>query len=328
MLTWRGQSALWRDRSMFTVPDEFRHGPFSREAALDAGMPARVLEGTRFRRLHKGVYCHRAHEMSWHDRIEAARLALPTTARTTGLTRIQQLGIDVGPRSPLHFVVEGDLHLVLDGVFLHRTVKMPPCDEQSVSDEAAFVACCAGARTIDAIKVGCMLLRLEHLDLDLLGRLLVDEPWRRGIRETFYVLPFLDDRCRSIPEAELLAYVVAAGLPVPEVNMPIELAPGVWVTPDQWYDGYAYAIEYEGSQHQEDRGQYNADIDRYAAYRRHDAGYDLVTKERLRSPQVVVRAIHRALVERGYDGPLPDFDGLWSDLFRPLADVTQCRAAA
>ena len=41
--------------------------------------------------------------------------------------------------------------------------------------------------------------------------------------ETAYVLPFLDGRCRSIPEAELLAYVVFAGLPMPEVNVAIEV---------------------------------------------------------------------------------------------------------
>lgn len=42
---------------MFPLPSDFLGGPFDRAAALDAGVPARVLEGTRFRRLHKGVYC-------------------------------------------------------------------------------------------------------------------------------------------------------------------------------------------------------------------------------------------------------------------------------
>ncbi|MCW2735882.1 hypothetical protein [Nocardioides sp.] len=46
---------------MFSLPDGFLGGPFDRTAALDAGIPARVVEGSRFRRLHKGVYCHRDH---------------------------------------------------------------------------------------------------------------------------------------------------------------------------------------------------------------------------------------------------------------------------
>lgn len=313
---------------MYVVPSVLRKGPVHRRDALEAGVPRDVLEGAQFRRLHQAVYCYRHHEMTWQDQVDAARLALPDTARPTGATRIQQLGLDVGSRSPLHFVVEGDLHLVLDGVFLHRTAKMPPHDDEAVSDEAAFVAYCAEARMIDAIKAGCMLLHLDRLDLDLLDGLRVDEPWRRGVQETTYVLPFLDDRCRSLPEAELLAYVVCAGLPLPDVNEQVEVAPGISVTPDQWYAECVLAIEYEGSQHQEDRAQYNADIDRYAAYRRAGIAYELVTKERMRSPKATVRVVHGALRARGYDGPAPEFDGLWTDLFRPLADVVRPRSAA
>lgn len=313
---------------MFSIPDDFLHGPFARQIALDAGIPARVLEGRRFTRLHKGVYCHRGHAMTWHDLVAAARLALPPEARTTGATRIQQLGLDVGDRAPVRFVVQGDLHLDLDGVFLHRTSKMPPHCSDGVSNEAAFVAYCAEARTIDAIKAGSVLLHREQLNLRLLDQLLNEEKWRRGVAETAYVLPFLDGRCRSLPEAELLTYVVVSGLPMPEVNVTVELAPRFSVTPDLWYPDYQLVGEYEGSQHQEDRGQYNADIDRYGAYRRGAVAYELVTKERMRSPKSVARTMYRALVERGYDGPPPDFGGLWLTLFQPLADVVRAQRAA
>ncbi|WP_210504434.1 hypothetical protein [Nocardioides xinjiangensis] len=309
----------WPHGGVLEIPDDFRARPFHRSEALAGGLTRGVLQGRRFRRLHEAVYCHVDHQPSFEDRIAAARLALPVEALTTGITRIQELGIDVGPRAPLHFVVEGDLHLTLHDVFLHRTVKAPPNDGTSVAPEAALLAWCAEARMIDAIAVGCELLRLGLLDLDLLDRLLVEESWRRGVAETSYVLPFLDDRCRSLPEAELLAYVVAAALPTPDVNRAIELAPGVEVTPDQWFGSWRVAVEYEGSRHQEDRAQYNADIDRYAAYRRHGVAYELVTRERLRSPRSVVRTIHRTLVGRGYAGPPPDFGAAWEALFRPLA---------
>lgn len=313
---------------MFSIPDDFLHGPFERQAALDAGMPARVLEGRRFRRLHKGVYCHRGHTMTWPDLVAAAQLALPPEARTTGATRIQQLGLDVGDRAPVHFVVQGDLHLDLDGVFLHRTVKMPPHCSEGVSNEAAFVAYCAEARTIDAIKAGSVLLYREQLDLQLLDKLLTQEKWRRGVPETAYVLPFLDGRCRSMAEAELLAYVVFVGLPMPDVNVAIEVAPGVGLTPDFRFADYGQVVEYEGGQHQDDRAQYVADIDRYALYRKHGVPYELITKERMRSPKATVRLVHAALVVRGYDGPPPDFDGLWSTLFQPLSDVVRLKGAA
>lgn len=310
---------------MYDVPDAFRGGPFARAHALEAGIPRRVLHGVQFVRDHQGVYHHRDHQMTFCDRITAARLALPTAARTTGITRLQELGLSHGPSSPLHFVVQGDHHLALDGVFLHRTALMPPHDAVGVMAEAAFVAYCAEARTIDAVKVGSILLHRDLLDVEALGTLLAAQPWRRGVVEARWVLPHLDARCRSLPEAELLTLVRFAGLPEPDVNVTIELEPGVTLTPDLWFDAHRRAVEYEGSHHQEERGQYNADIDRYVLYRRHDVGYAQITKERLRTPKAAVRQVYSVLADGGYEGLPPVFGQLWSLLFTRLADVVRPR---
>lgn len=319
----RARAASWRDGPMPDVPPELLHGPFTRAHALALGVTARVLEGVRFRRLHHGVYVHRSHELTWADEVEAARLALPSSARTTGATRLREAGFDAGDRWPLHFVVEGDLHLTLDRVILHRTVKMPASDDNGVSIEAAFVAFCAGARLLDAIRVGSVLLNKGALDLGLLGQMLHEEPWRRGVPETAYAVPHLEGRCRSMPEAELFAYVVFAELPEPQVNQQVELEAGVQLTPDLWFQDYGLVVEYEGSQHQEDRAQYNADIDRYALYRRHGVPYEQVTKERMRSPRATVRVVHAALVSEGYAGPPPVFGAQWATLFEPLATLVR-----
>lgn len=313
---------------MKIVPDRFRQGPIRRRDALAAGITRDVLEGVQFSRLHEAVYCHREHAMSWEDHVEAARLALPDTARTTGATRLRQLGFAVGSEWPLHFVVEGDLHLQLPQVFLHRTVKMPPSGDEAVTNESAFVAYCAQARLIDAIKVGSVMLNKELLDLGLLDQIMTDEKWRRGVAETAYVLSFLDGRCRSMAEAELLMFFVFAGLPMPDVNVAIEVEPGVELTPDLRFVEYGQVVEYEGGQHQHDRAQYVADIDRYALYRRHDVPYELITKERMRSPKATVRLVHAALVVRGYDGPPPDFGEQWGSLFQRVADLVRPQQAA
>jgi hypothetical protein len=310
---------------MFVVPTEFRAGPFTRAQAVAAGITPRVLEGVQFIRIHHGVYQHRSHPPCFADALRAARLALPQEARITGITRLQELGLDHGPSSPLHFVVEGDHHLALAGVFLHRTVAMPPEDGAGVSVEAAFVAHCAEARVIDAIKVGSALLHVDLMDMSLLEELVLEQPWRRGCAEARWVSEHLDGRCRSLPEAELLSLVRFAGLPEPEVNAPLELDDGGVVTPDLWFAAWRRVVEYEGSQHQEDRDQYTGDIDRYAAYRRAGVGYEQVTKELMRSPRATVRRVHRSLVEGGYDGPAPEFGELWATLFRRLSDVVRPR---
>lgn len=313
----------WRNRYMFDVPEKFLAGPFARADALAAGISARVLEGVQFVRLHEGVYCHRAHESTFVDRVAAARMALPDEARTTSTTRLQELGLACGSPSPLHFVVAGDHHLAIPGVFLHRTASMPPADEEGASAEAAFVAYCTYARVIDAIKVGSMLLHLDLMDIEMLATLVAEQPWRRGCAEAGWVSEHLDTRCRSLPEAEMLALVRFSGLPEPEVNPELRDDEGTKVIPDLWFAPWRQAVEYEGAQHQEDRDQYNADIDRYLVFRRMNAPYLQLTKERMRRPRLVITRIHRALVEAGYEGPPPLFGELWAALFGPLSDVVR-----
>ena len=276
--------------------------------------------------MHQGVYCFATHEVTFEDRLRAARLALPAEARTTGITRIQELGIAYGPTETLHFVVAGDLHLTQDGVFLHRTVKMPPADEYGVCAEAALASYAADERVIDVIKVGCELLRRGLLDIHVADQLIAEERWRRGVKELAWVLPCLDGRCRSVPEAELLTLIRFAGLPEPEVNTPLQLGT-VELTPDVWFRLWKGAVEYEGAQHQTSRAQYTGDIDRYALMRRHGIRYLQVTRELLRLPTETVRRVHQLLVDGGYDGPAPVFGREWSQLFEPLRCVVRAAAA-
>lgn len=312
---------------MFDIPEKFRHGPFARAEALAAGISARVLEGAQFVRLHEAVYRHRDHQMTFADRVAAARIALPEAARSTGITRLQELGLDHGPRSPLHFVVAGDHHLRLDDVFLHRTVAMPAADELGVSAEAAFVAFCVEARVLDAIKVGSMLLHLGWMSEPALADLVTEQPWRRGCTEARWVSEHLDPRCRSLPEAELFTLVRFSGLPEPDVNPELRAPDGRIVLPDLWYAAFRQAVEYEGSHHQQEREQYVADIDRYLLFRRMQISYLQITKERLRTPRLAVKTVHQALVEAGCSGPAPDFGERWATLFRRLSDVVRPRLA-
>ncbi len=67
------------------------------------------------------------------DWVRAAYLTLPPDVRLTGITRIQQLGLDHGPRFPLHFVVARDHHIATHGIMLHRTERMPPADDIAVT---------------------------------------------------------------------------------------------------------------------------------------------------------------------------------------------------
>lgn len=305
---------------MQPLPEPLLHGPFHRRTAFATGLSARSLEGTRFVRVLPRVYRHREHPMTPEDWVVAALLALPDRARLTGITRIQQLGLDFGPRLPVRFVVEGDLHLAFEEIFLHRTKKLPPTDDVGVTPAAAFIAYSRRARVIDAIKVGDWLLHHGHMARGELRDLALAEQWRDGAGEALWILDHLDGESRSLPESETRALLEFAGLAGARVNrrLPIE---DVIIIGDLVYEEWGTVVEYEGAHHQLERGQYVADIGRYAVIRRHDFGYVQVTKETLRHPRTLVGEVHRELVSRGYDGPSPNFSGHWELLFARIHDI-------
>ena len=312
---------------MKEFPPELMSGPFTRAQALAGGASKSMLQGKRFVRIYPGVWRHVDHEMSQEDWIEAARLALPSRARTTGLTRLQQLGLDFGARLPVRYVIEGDHHLALDGIFLHRTKLMPPTDEVGVTPTAAYVACCAAFRVIDAIQVGDWLLRRGYMTRQSLSDLIAAQPWRRGACEAAWALGHLDGNSRSLKESETRALITFAGLPTPRSNKPIAVTETLTILIDLWFEEWRCALEYEGGHHQTDRAQYVADIDRYALMRRAQIDYRQVTKESLGAPRNLVRMVHRLLVDNGYDGPPPDFGSRWELLFTRLRDLEECRSA-
>jgi len=274
-----------------------------------------MLQGSRFTRLHHRVWRHGEQGMTEEDWITAARLALPADAHLTGITRLQQLGLDLGPRRPLRFVIGRDHHLALNGVFLHRTKRLPPTDDVGVVVPAAYLAFCARARTIDAIKVGDWLLHHGHMDAGDLRALALSALWRDGAHEAVWILDHLDARSRSLKESETRSIPSFANLPAPEVNVAVDVHENVEVIGDLVYREHGLVVEYEGAHHQEDRGQYVADLDRYALMRHARVPYLQVTREKLDRPRTLVGDVYRALLSCGYTGPPPTFGESWRQLF-------------
>jgi hypothetical protein len=277
-----------------------------------------MLQGPGYERVHPRVWKPAGHVMTEDDWLLAAQLALPTGCHLTGISRLQRLGLDYGPRRPLRFVVDRDVHRVVDEVFLHRTKKLAPLDDEGVCIEAAYMSYCSLCRVIDAIKVGDWLLHGHHMDARRLEALAVAEPWRDGAQEVMWILPHLDAGSRSLKESEVRALVEFAGLPRPECNQELGVSEEVRVVGDLVFRKWDTIVEYEGEQHQDERDQYTSDIDRYELFRDHGKAYVQVTKERLRKPRDLVLRIDATLRRKGYDGPPPVFGERWGQLFGSL----------
>lgn len=309
------------DHDMKPIPDELCSGPFLRERALALGLTSRMLDARRIKRIHPRVYCLRDYELTYDDRVRAAKMALPDHVRLTGISRIREAGLDYGPELPVRFVIEGDHHLAIEGIFLHRTKRLPPSDDVGVTMEAAFISYCSLARVIDAIKVGDWLIHRDQMDLEKLKTLALGEQWRDGADEALWISNYLNKDAASLKESEVGVLLVFAGLPVPEFNKSVDLGGMATAHGDLVYRKWGVIIEYEGRQHQEDRAQYNADIDRYALYREYGHRYIQVTNEHLGHSKNVVRRVHAAIVEGGYDGPEPRFGEQWRVLFARVRTV-------
>lgn len=300
---------------MKDIPGSLRRGPFTRHQAEAAGVTPKMLRGRRFLRVFPRVWCARDTPFTEQDWLLAARLTLPPTAQPTGITRIQHLGLDFGPRRPMRFVVEGPLHLTPPEIFLHRTRCLPPLDEFGVTPAAAFVSYCSLARVVDAIKVGDWLLHHHHMTPHELAALCLSQPWRAGAKEGAWMLQHLAAGSRSVKESETRAVLTFAGLPRPELNVAIDVGEDVLVIGDLAYPLWRTVVEYEGRHHQTDRRQYQTDLDRYALMRAAGTSYVQVTHEKLVRPRTLVGEVFRTLVSNGYEGPAPVFADEWRLLF-------------
>lgn len=298
------------------IPDFAREGPFTRAQARAAGMSDRRLQGRQFVRVHPRVWRWAGYRMTPSDWQIAAQLAMPERARLSHVSRIQRTGLDVGPLHPVHLTITGDHHLAVEGIFLHRTEVMPPTDAVGVTPAAAFVQCCASMPLLDLVVIGDHLLRVEAATPEEIAAVARLHPWRPGAAHVRSVLPWLHPRSWSPKESELRAYVVASGLPTPEVNAEIRGFDGTVIgIGDLWFPRWRLVVEYEGRQHAEDPRQFRRDIERYAAFRDHDVAYVQVTAAMTADPTAVVQRIHTALVRRGYDGSPPRFGARWGSLF-------------
>jgi hypothetical protein len=300
------------------MTDDWQPGPFTRAQGKAQGVTSRMLQGPGFERVLPRVWKRTEHAMTEADWLLAARLALPKGSQITGITRLQQLGLEYGPRRPFRFVLDRDVHRFVDGVFLHRTKKMPPLDDVGVCVEAAYMSYCSLCRVIDAIKVGDWLLRRGHMDQRRLEAMAIAEPWRAGAQEVMWVLPHLDPRSASLKESETRSVLEFAGLPRPESNVELGLDEHVKLFGDLVYRRWKFVVEYEGEHHQEDRAQYSVDLDRYAMFRDHGVAYAQVTKEKLNRPRALALEVYAGLRRNGYDGPPPHFGEKWRLLFGSL----------
>jgi hypothetical protein len=296
------------------IPPALNGQPFRTADARALGMSLKTLQGSRFRRLAKGVYVAATTGDSHRIQIRGVQLALPPGTIATGVTGLQMLGIDVGPQHPITFATTHPRQVRRRDVKVMRVKKLPANRDGIASAEHCWLVAASTLNLLDIVTAGDSLIRRRRTTLPRLQSA-VQGHSGRGVVVARTAVTLVRERVDSPRESWLRLCLVLAELPMPECNLIIGDHRGPIGRVDLVYIAYKLIIEYEGDQHRTDRNQWNRDIDRQEDFARDNWMLIRVTSERARWPRQVVRAVYQALRANGYDGPAPEFSELWVSLF-------------
>ncbi|ORB30672.1 hypothetical protein [Mycolicibacterium parafortuitum] len=137
----------------------------------------------------------------------------------------------------------------------------------------------------------------------------------RGVARLKAVLPFVDGGAESPRESCWRKVILDAGFPTPRTQIPVVDHDGRHVRfLDFGWEKFQVALEYDGDQHQSDRGQYLKDRRVMPELRRLGWHVTAVVKED--DPVAVIQTLSQAMRTRGWHGPIQIPSYAYSARFR------------
>lgn len=124
----------------------------------------------------------------------------------------------------------------------------------------------------------------------------------RGVRTLKHALEWVRPGSESPKETELRLLLVRGGLPEPELNGDVFGADGSFLgRGDMLYRRFKVLVEYDGSQHADDRRQFHRDVDRLEAFSVDEWRVVRVLKEHMNGDRSdIVRRVRNALISGGW----------------------------
>jgi hypothetical protein len=234
------------------LPD-FGKRPFTRADAVRARLDMRLLDGSRFRRIFKGVYIDRSVVETRPIRIEAGLRAAGNEAWISHFSAANLYELPV-PAHP-------DVHL---SVSPGRTRRRSPglCVHESVGSETThlaglkvstprwmFLELAEVLGLVDLVVVGDRMVRLGMVT----GLELVEVAAAysgKSVRRARWAASLVRVRVDSPMETRVRMLIVLSGLPEPEVNSVVRDSNGdVIARFDLSYADFGIVIEYDGRHH-------------------------------------------------------------------------------
>jgi very-short-patch-repair endonuclease len=290
--------------------------PFTRAAALTAGLTPAALRGPGFRRLGHGVYVDAAAATTALAAARAVLLGYGGRAHASHATaaRIHDLPIPV--LADEHVTVATASHRKdRRGARVHvgRNAEVVRIEGVRVSSgRQTFLDLAGVLGLVDLVVVGDALVRAGLTTPDGLSAFCAASAHRAAARAG-RAAALVRERVDSPMETRLRLLLVFSGLPEPEVNRTIRADNG---DPLRRYDlswtSVKVIVEYDGRQHIERIDQWESDLDRREAI--DDEGWRIlvVTSRGIyRDPGSTVERVWRVLRARGLSGLAARPSGAW-----------------
>jgi very-short-patch-repair endonuclease len=282
--------------------------PFTRAAALDAGIDPRLLRSRRFRRIFRGVYVEAGVADTPLLRGQAA-LALfrsvPAFASHATAARIHGVPLPVLPDEHVTVFRAADRR-THPGVRTHvaRSAMLAELGGIRVSSyRQVFVELATLLGLVDLVVVGDDLVRRGRVTPEELVEFCATSN-HPGARRAGHAASYVRRDVDSAMETRLRILLVLAGLPEPEVNLTLRADDGQPLRRyDLSYPAVQVIVEYDGRPHIERIEQWEADLMRREAI--DDEGWRIlvVTSAGIyRRPEETVMRVWRLLRRRRLPG--------------------------
>lgn len=144
--------------------------------------------------------------------------------------------------------------------------------------------------------------RYPQKTLEQLVRAVESRAGVRGVRSLANATALIQPGSESPKETELRLLLVRAGLPEPELNGDVFGADGEFIgRGDMLYRAFKVLVEYDGSQHADDRRQFHRDVDRLEAFSINEWRIVRVLKEHMNGDRSdIVTRVRKALMSQGW----------------------------
>lgn len=300
------------------LPEVLSDGPFSRKAAVEAGLTDRRLRARDLTAPFYGVRMTGSVEPTVESLAAAYATRMRqgcafshgTAALLMGLplpTRFGALPLHVSCEAPQRAARGRDIrgHTVgpnlwaMSHVFIHLPFDAP-IPVFVTAARLTWLSLASELGVPDLVALGDAMLT-AGVALGELADIVDRSPGGRGVARARAALPMLRPGAMSRPESLLRLQIRAAGLPEPQVNvLVVDRADRPVFRLDLSWPEYRVLVEYEGDGHRVSRTKFRSDIDRMEAFA--DAGWAGIRAtgdDVFEHPDRFLSRLFRRLTDRG-----------------------------